>query len=67
MATNVQFVLDDKETQRFRHAYELCANADGLDFAVLMFVVGEFETLIEYCGIVGEGKDADEDEDAVLV
>ena len=67
MTTNVQFVLNDKETQRFRHAYELCVNADQLDFAVLMFVIGEFETLIEYCGIIGEGYDANKEDDAVLV
>ena len=62
MATNVQFVLTNNEVKRYKHASELCAVADELDFAMLMFVVGEFESLLEKCGLV-----ADEDEDAVLV
>lgn len=62
MATSVQFVLLDDEVKRFKHAYQLCAVADQLDFTRLMFLIGEFETLLEECGLV-----ADEDEDAVLV
>jgi hypothetical protein len=55
-------VLLDDEVKRYKHAHELCAAADQLDFAMLMFVVGEFESLLEECGLI-----ADEDEDAVLV
>lgn len=62
MATSVQFVLLDDEVKRFKHAHELCVAADQLDFAMLMFLIGEFETLLEECGLI-----ADEDEDAVLV
>ena len=49
--TNVQFVLTDDEVKRIQHASELCAVADELDFAMLMFVVGEFEDLIERLGL----------------
>lgn len=51
MTTEVRFVLTDAEVKRIKHASALCAVADDLDFAMLMFLVGEFEDLIERLGL----------------
>ena len=51
MTTEVRFVLTDDEVKRINHARALCAVADDLDFAMLMFVVGEFEAMIERLGL----------------
>ncbi len=60
MTTNVQFVLTDAGVKRIKHASELCAVADDLDFAMLMFLVGECEDLIERLGLSFEFDDDDE-------
>lgn len=54
--TSVRFVLLDEDVQRFRHAHELCAAADQLDFAMLMFLIGEFEALLEECGLIADDE-----------
>ena len=51
MTTEVKFVLTDAGIKRIKHASELCAVADELDFSMLMFLVGEFEHLIERLGL----------------
>lgn len=51
MTTEVKFVLTDEGVKRIKHASDLCSVADELDFAMLMFLVGEFEDLIERLGL----------------
>jgi len=51
MTTEVRFVLTDAEVKRIKYASALCAVADDLDFSMLMFLVGEFEALIERLGL----------------
>ena len=51
MTTEVKFTLTDEGVKRIKHASDLCSVADELDFAMLMFLVGEFEDLIERLGL----------------
>lgn len=60
MTTEVRFDLTDAGVKRIKHASELCAVADELDFAMLMFLVAEFEDLIERLGLSFEFDDDDE-------
>lgn len=57
MTTTVQFALTDNGVKRIKHASKLCAVADELDFTMLMFLVGEFEDLIERLGLSFEIDD----------
>jgi hypothetical protein len=49
--------LSDEIIVRMRHAGDLARKAEDLDFAKLLFVIGEFEVLLEVLGISSEPDD----------